>query len=71
MTMYVMMICQWCDTIFENVKQNTHILHLFLNRIASKGGTNGTINCKGFLNSLGEFNPKLMSPLVVLSASER
>jgi acetyl/propionyl-CoA carboxylase alpha subunit len=45
-----------------------HLLHLHLNRIMRKGGTIGTIDSKGFLNSLGEFNPRLMSQLVVSSA---
>ena len=68
-TMYVLMISQWRDTVCENIKCSTHILHLLLNRIAPKGGTSGTIDGRSFLNSLGEFNPILMSPLVVPSTS--
>jgi hypothetical protein len=69
MTTYELMIGRWRDTVRENVKSNTHIFHLLLNCIAPKGSTSGTIESKSFLDSLGEFNPKLMSPLMVSSAS--
>jgi hypothetical protein len=69
MTTNVLMIGRWRDTVSKNVKCNTHIFHLLLNRIVPKGSTSGTIDGKSFLNRLGEFNPELMSSLVVSSAS--
>ena len=62
------MIRWWRDTVPENVKCKAHIFHLLFNRIMPEGGTCGTINGISFLSSLGEFNPKLMSLLVVSSA---
>jgi len=62
------MIWGWGDTVTENVKCNIHILHPLLNHITPEGSTCGMINGIGFLNSLGEFNPKFMSRLVVSRA---
>ena len=69
MTPYVLMIWWWRNTISENIKANLHVFHLLLDCIIPEGSTCDTIDDLSLLNSLGEFNPKLMSPLVVSRTS--
>ena len=60
---------QWVH--FMGPPESVVSTHLLLNRVMPKGGTSDTVDGMSFLNSLREFNPKLMSPLVVPRARRR
>ena len=55
------------DTISKDVKCNTCISHLLLNRIMPKGSTCGFVDGICILNGFEKFNPKFMCMLVVMS----
>jgi hypothetical protein len=63
------MIWRWDSTICQDVKGNTHVIHLLLNHIMQKDSMSGLINGISFLNSLGDLNPVLVSVLVVWNTS--
>jgi len=64
-----LLVTNRCRTaIRQNVEGNTHLPHLLSNSIRLEGIAILAVQGKGFLNSLGDFNAKLVGPFEIVGS---